>query len=144
LGSLQEASVTTTFFAPASNASFTTSATTSGFVFAACTGMRSQPMFGLIATTSPFETKRFIPPSAATARRVSSAGSVVLLAIAITGLSAGATVKLLTWRSPLGDARSKPPRSKRSLAATPAPTRTVPARARRWTASRRDGRSTIH
>ena len=39
--------------------------------------MRSQPMFGLTTTTSPRETKRFIPPSASTARRVKSAATSV-------------------------------------------------------------------
>ena len=32
--------------------------------------MRSQPMFGLTTTMSPREMKRFMPPSASTARRV--------------------------------------------------------------------------
>ena len=50
-----------------------------GFVFAAWIGMRSQPMFGLIATMSPREMKRFMPPSASTARRTSSPGSVAAL-----------------------------------------------------------------
>ena len=48
-GSLHDASVTMTFLAPASNASLTTLRHHAGFVLAACTGMRSQPMFGLIA-----------------------------------------------------------------------------------------------
>jgi hypothetical protein len=61
-------------------------------------------MFGLIATMSPLEMKRFIPPSASTARRVSSAGSVELFAIAISGLSVFFTSKLRTCRSPLGAA----------------------------------------
>ena len=43
-----------------------------GFVFAAWMGMRSQPMLGLTTTTSPRETKRFIPPSASTALRTSA------------------------------------------------------------------------
>jgi hypothetical protein len=84
-GSLHEASVTTTRRAPASNASLTTSATTRGFVFAAWTGIRSQPMFGFTATTSPLETKRFMPPRASTARRTRTAGSTELRAMAKTG-----------------------------------------------------------
>ena len=57
-GSLQLTSVTTTFFAPASWQSRTSAATSSGLVLAACSGARSQPMFGLITTTSPRETNR--------------------------------------------------------------------------------------
>ena len=38
--------------------------------------MRSQPMFGLTTTMSPREMKRFMPPSASTARRTSSSGDL--------------------------------------------------------------------
>jgi hypothetical protein len=49
-------------------------ATTSGFVFAACSGRRSHPMFGLITTISPFEMNFFMPPKASMAARVIVAG----------------------------------------------------------------------
>jgi hypothetical protein len=84
---LHEASVTTTRFAPASKAIFTTVATTSGFVLAAWIGMRSQPMFGFTTTMSPREMKRFIPPKASTARRVSTAVSGSCFAITNSGNS---------------------------------------------------------
>ena len=105
--------MTTTRRAPASNASFTTSATTSGFVFAAWTGIRSHPMFGFTATTSPFETNRFMPPSASMARRTSSAGSVELFAIARDSAPGGTDApKLRTWRSPPGSkGRTRPDRT---------------------------------
>ncbi len=77
LGSLHEPSATTTFFAPASKASLMTAATTSGFVLAAWMGMRSHPMFGLTTTTSPRDTKRFMPPIASTARVTSCSGVAV-------------------------------------------------------------------
>ena len=54
----------------------TTSATTSGSVFAPCSGVRSQAMFGLTRTVSPRFTNRSIPPSAATAARTRQAGSL--------------------------------------------------------------------
>ena len=76
-GSLHEPSATTTFLAPASNASRMTAATTSGLVFAAWMGMRSQPMFGLTTTTSPRETNLPMPPIASTARRTSCSGVAV-------------------------------------------------------------------
>ena len=52
-GSLHDPSATTTFFAPASYARRMTAATTSGFVLAAWTGMRSHPMLGFTTTMSP-------------------------------------------------------------------------------------------
>ena len=60
--SLQLTSVTITRFAPACQHCFTTSATRSGLVFAACSGVRSHAMFGFSATTSPCAMNRPIPP----------------------------------------------------------------------------------
>src|SRR5512134_881753 len=56
-----------TDFAPAARHISATATTTSGCVFAACSGVRSQPMLGLTTTTSPRATNTPIPPSAATA-----------------------------------------------------------------------------
>ena len=66
--------MTVTFFAPASWTSSTRALTTSGLVQAAISGVRSQPMFGLMMTLSPFPTKRFMPPRTATASLVIAAG----------------------------------------------------------------------
>ncbi len=73
-GSFTETSVTTTRFAPASTHIRTSSATMSGLVLAPCSGVRSQPTFGLMSTTSPRETNRPMPPSSSTARRASDPG----------------------------------------------------------------------
>ena len=54
--------------APADQHWWTSSATTSGFVLAACSGVRSQAIFGLTITTSPREMNRCIPPSSWRAR----------------------------------------------------------------------------
>ena len=68
--SLQLTSVTMTEPAPAALHSRTISATTSGFVVAACSGSRSHAMFGLTTTVSPRETNRAMPPkSRSRARR---------------------------------------------------------------------------
>ena len=61
-GSLQLTSVTMTRLAPACQHWRTTSATTSGLVLAACSGVRSQAMLGLRTTTSWRLTKRSMPP----------------------------------------------------------------------------------
>jgi hypothetical protein len=74
-GSLQLMSVTMTLPAPAATQWRTISATTSGLVFAACSGRRSQPILGLTTTTSPRETKVSIPPRAAITTEVSAAAS---------------------------------------------------------------------
>src|SRR5512147_1017631 len=50
---LQELSLTITRLAPACQQRETKVATTSGFVVAACSGLRFHPMFGLTQTTSP-------------------------------------------------------------------------------------------
>ena len=55
--------------APASNASLTSVAITTGFVVTAYSGARAVRMFGLIATRAPRLTKRSIPPSASIAAR---------------------------------------------------------------------------
>ena len=70
-----ETSVTQILRAPAAATNRTTSATTSGFVLAACSGRRFQPMLGLMTTRSPRWTKRPMPPMASTARRTFCAGS---------------------------------------------------------------------
>src|SRR4030042_924685 len=80
--------MTVTSLAPASNESSTRVLITSGLVVAASSGVRSQPMFGLIMTLSPLAMKRFIPPSAASASLVMAAGdSPVIMAISGLGLA---------------------------------------------------------
>src|ERR1017187_2530170 len=74
-GSLQLTSVTMTRLAPACKHCRTSSATASGFVLAACSGVRSQAMLGLITTTSLRPTKRLMPPRSKSARATSAAGS---------------------------------------------------------------------
>ena len=56
-------SPTFTALAPASKHILMIAATTSGLVLPANSGFRSQPMFGFTKTTSPFLTKRAMPPS---------------------------------------------------------------------------------
>src|ERR1039457_3824561 len=73
--SLMLTSVTIARRAPASRQSRTASATTSGFVLAACSTVRSQAALGLMTTTSPREMKRRMPPSSWIARRTMRAGS---------------------------------------------------------------------
>ena len=68
-GSLMHTSVTMTVLAPASTHSRTVSATTTGLVLAACSGVRSQETLGLMTTTSPRAMNRRMPPSSVTARR---------------------------------------------------------------------------
>ncbi len=72
--SLQLTSVTMTERAPAALHCRTIAATTSGFVVAACSGSRSQAMFGLTTTVSPRDTNRAMPPMSAMARSTSAAG----------------------------------------------------------------------
>ena len=69
-------SVTITRAAPAARHCRTTSATTSGCVFAPCSGVRSQAMLGLTSTVSPRFTKRAMPPSPASAAVTMAVGSL--------------------------------------------------------------------
>jgi hypothetical protein len=64
-----------TRLAPACQHWRTTSATTSGLVLAACSGVRSQAMLGLRTTTSWRLTKRWMPPRSCRARCTSARGS---------------------------------------------------------------------
>ena len=64
-----------TRLAPACQHWRTTSATTSGLVLAACSGVRSQAMFGLMTTTSWRLTKRPMPPRSSRACWTSARGS---------------------------------------------------------------------
>src|SRR3972149_12040054 len=72
-GPLHVRSNTRTSFAPADRQSSARATTTSGSVLAACSGVRSHPMFGLRTTTSPRDRIVLIPPSASTALRTFSA-----------------------------------------------------------------------
>src|SRR3972149_3441996 len=69
LGSLHVRSNTRTSFAPADRQSSARATTTSGSVLAACSGVRSHPIFGLRTTTSPRDRIVLPPPSASTALR---------------------------------------------------------------------------
>ena len=75
-----------TRFAPACQHWRTTSATSSGLVLAACSGVRSHAMLGLMTTTSWRPMKREMPPRSARARCTSARGSPPLTTLMLRQL----------------------------------------------------------
>ena len=96
-----------TRLAPAPSAARTSAATTSGLVLAAVIGARTQPMLGLISTTSPLRTKREKGPIAAMAFSVSAAGSASEAAMAISGSEGSAGRRRSRTAAPLASRRSR-------------------------------------
>src|SRR5208283_3905242 len=125
-----------TRFAPAFQHCRTISATIFGLVLAACSGVRSQPMFGFTSTTSVRETKRRMPPSSSMAVRASCSGSSPWMT-AISGQAASAAT---VWLRLAFIASACSGRSLCLLSQNPrpaAPAATPPTRSNLISASRR-------
>src|SRR5208283_2542063 len=125
-----------TRFAPAFQHCRTISATIFGLVLAACSGVRSQPMFGFTKTMSVRETKRWMPPSSSRAVRASCSGSSPCM----TAISGKAASDATVWLRLAFIASACSGRSLCLLSQNPrpaAPAATPPTRSNLISASRR-------